>query len=65
MFRLLAALFVCASAVCARAMHAQLATAVGVVVDSVRGRPLVGATVVVSGVESQGVSDSSGRFRIR
>ena len=59
MFRLLAASFVCASA-----MHAQLATAVGVVVDSVRGRPLVGATIVVSGAESQGVSDSSGRFRI-
>jgi len=45
-------------------MHAQLATAVGVVVDSVRGRPLIGATIVVSGAEAQGLSDSSGRFRI-
>ena len=48
----------------ASAAHAQLATAVGVVVDSVRGRPLVGATIVVSGAEAQGLSDSSGRFRI-
>ncbi|HSY82595.1 MAG TPA: carboxypeptidase regulatory-like domain-containing protein [Gemmatimonadaceae bacterium] len=59
MFRLLAASLLCASA-----MHAQLATAVGVVVDSVHGRALVGATIVVSGAEVQGVSDSSGRFRI-
>jgi carboxypeptidase family protein len=64
MFRLLAASFVCASAVYASAMHAQVATAVGVVVDSVHGRPLIGATIVVSGIESQGLSDSSGRFRI-
>jgi hypothetical protein len=62
MFRLLAVSLVCASA--ASAAHAQLATAVGVVVDSVRGRPLIGATIVVSGAEVQGVSDSSGRFRI-
>jgi hypothetical protein len=53
-----------ASLLCASAAHAQLATAVGVVVDSVRGRPLVGATIVVSGTEVQAVSDSSGRFRI-
>ena len=44
--------------------QAQLATAVGVVVDSVHGRPLVGATIVLSGAEVQGVSDSTGRFRI-
>jgi hypothetical protein len=52
------------SLLCASPAHAQLATAVGVVVDSVRGRPLVGATIVVSGAETQGVSDSAGRFRI-
>jgi Carboxypeptidase regulatory-like domain len=44
--------------------HAQFATAVGIVVDSIRGRPLSGATVAVSGSEMQGVSDSAGRFRI-
>lgn len=53
-----------AGLLCASVMHAQPASAVGVVVDSVRGRPLVGATIIVSGVETQGVSDSSGRFRV-
>lgn len=57
-------LLLVASLVCAGAMHAQTATAVGVVVDSVRGRALVGATVVVSGTDAQGISDSTGRFRI-
>src|SRR5580698_3765118 len=52
------------SLLCASAARAQLATAIGVVVDSVHGRALVGATIVVSGAEVQGVSDSSGRFRI-
>jgi hypothetical protein len=49
---------------CASTARAQLATAIGVVVDSLHGRPLIGATIVVSGAEVQGVSDSSGRFRI-
>jgi hypothetical protein len=52
------------SLLCASAARAQLATAIGVVVDSVHGRPLVGATIVLSGAEVQGVSDSTGRFRI-
>jgi Carboxypeptidase regulatory-like domain len=59
MFRLLIA-----SLLSVTAIQAQLATAVGVVVDSVRGRPLVGATVIVSGADPQGITDSSGRFRI-
>lgn len=52
------------SVLCATVAHAQFATAVGIVVDSIRGRPLPGATIVVSGSEMQGVSDSTGRFRI-
>ncbi|HET6763052.1 MAG TPA: carboxypeptidase regulatory-like domain-containing protein [Longimicrobiaceae bacterium] len=36
----------------------------GAVFDSVHGRPLAGATVVLAGTEHQAVSDSAGRFRI-
>ena len=53
-----------AGLVCTSSAQAQLSKAVGVVVDSVRGRPLVGATIVVSGTDVQGVSDSTGRFVI-
>jgi hypothetical protein len=40
------------------------ATITGVVIDSVRGRPLSGAVVMVDGSLRQGISDSSGHFRI-
>jgi hypothetical protein len=36
----------------------------GVVIDSIHGGPLVGATVVVSGTDRQGSVDTAGRFRI-
>jgi hypothetical protein len=52
------------SVVCATAAQAQVATAVGIVIDSIRGVPLVGATIAVSGADQQGVADSTGRFRI-
>src|ERR1700752_67273 len=48
----------------AAAAHAQTATAVGIVVDSLRGRPLAGATVFISDAETQAATDSTGRFRI-
>jgi hypothetical protein len=53
------------SLLCTGVAHAQpLATAIGIVVDSVHGRPLVGAAIVLSGTEVHGVSDSTGQFRI-
>jgi Carboxypeptidase regulatory-like domain len=49
---------------CATVVRAQPATAVGIVVDSLRGRPLAGATVLISDAETQAATDSTGRFRI-
>lgn len=43
---------------------AGLATAVGVVVDSIHGGPLRGALVVVEGTAAEGTVDDHGRFRI-
>jgi carboxypeptidase family protein/TonB-dependent receptor-like protein len=40
------------------------ATISGSVVDSLHGRPLVGASLVVDGTDITGVSDSLGRFRL-
>jgi carboxypeptidase family protein len=41
-----------------------LASAVGIVVDSVHGGPLTGALVVVEGTDAQATVDEHGRFRI-
>jgi Carboxypeptidase regulatory-like domain len=49
---------------CATVAHAQLATAVGIVVDSIRGRPLAGATIVISDAPKQGMTDATGKFRV-
>ncbi len=41
-----------------------LSGAIGVVVDSIHGTPLVGAVIIVSGTTRQATSDSLGQFRI-
>ena len=45
-------------------LAAGFATVTGITVDSVRGGPLVGATVTVEGSLRSAISDSAGRFRI-
>jgi hypothetical protein len=47
-----------------QAPPAGFAAVSGLVVDSVVGSPLIGAVVMVDGSLRQGISDSSGRFRI-
>ena len=44
--------------------HAGFATITGIVVDSMRGGPLVGAAVTVDGSLRSAISDSAGRFHI-
>jgi hypothetical protein len=41
-----------------------LSGAVGFVYDSVNGGPLVGAIVTIAGTDRQGITDSTGKFRI-
>ncbi len=48
----------------ARPVWGQTGTIVGTVMDSVHGRPLIGAAVLVDGSTLQATTDSTGHFRI-
>ncbi len=48
----------------AQAAGPPISGAVGVVADSIHGGPLIGATVTIMGTDRQGVTDSTGHFRI-
>jgi carboxypeptidase-like protein/carboxypeptidase family protein/TonB-dependent receptor-like protein len=58
------ALGLCAALPLAAQSPAPLATVRGIVIDSLRGRPLVGASIAVDGTIASGVTDSLGQFRI-
>jgi hypothetical protein len=70
--RWLVGMVVCASGAAAQqpassqpaALPAPYATVVGGVIDSIDGRPLDGAIVIVDGTPRQAIVDSTGRFRI-